>query len=118
MKGKVLKYLIITFLITYIAWWLRAVLVSTGVFSINDLATNILFYIGSFGPAIAAITVQEKRDLKSVLNFITNRKKKTVGYLILFIVLFAGVSYISNFELNPEIKLTTVPFFDNSIHIS
>ena len=55
MKIKaVVKYLIITFVITYACWWGVAALVAyTGVVY-GDILPTIIYIIGNFGPAIAA----------------------------------------------------------------
>ena len=51
----VLKYLIITFGITYACWWGVAVLVAYTDFVYGDMLPTFIYVIGNFGPAIASL---------------------------------------------------------------
>lgn len=51
----VLKYLIITFAITYACWWGVAALVAYTDFVYGDMLPTFIYVIGNFGPAIAAL---------------------------------------------------------------
>lgn len=53
-KKRLTKYLMITFLITWICWWGDALLVKMTSLEESDIFPMILFTIGGFGPTIAA----------------------------------------------------------------
>ena len=51
----VIKYLAITFAITYVCWWGVAILVAHTHLKYGDVLPTIIYIIGNFGPAIAAL---------------------------------------------------------------
>lgn len=111
MENKVLKkYLITTFLISWITWGILYLLVSNNILTFSSLLGTIIFTIGGFGPTIAALTVLEfKLTFKSIINFIFSHKKKAILYLLLFCILEAGVIGLSSMELNSDIQLYMIP---------
>lgn len=72
----VLKYLIITFAITYACWWGVAALVAYTDFVYGDLLPTIIYIVGNFGPAIAALFCIDGRPyLTSLKKFLFSYKK-------------------------------------------
>ena len=90
MKIKaVVKYLIITFVITYACWWGVAALVAYTDFVYGDILPTIIYIIGNFGPAIAALFCIDGRPyLHSLKKFLFSYKKR--GMLNFFISLLGS----------------------------
>lgn len=111
MENKVLKkYLITTFLMSWITWGILYLLVSNNILTFSSLPGTIIFTIGSFGPTVATLMILDfKLSFKSVMNFILSHKKKTILYLLLFCILEIAILGLSSMELNPEIQLYTIP---------
>ena len=76
---SVIKYLIITFVITYTCWWGVAALVAYTDFVYGDILPTIIYIIGNFGPAIAALFCIDYRPfLRSLKKFLFSYKKHGV----------------------------------------
>lgn len=54
-KKRLTKYLIITFLITWVCWWGDALLVKVTSLTESNVFPMIIFTIGGFGPTIARL---------------------------------------------------------------
>lgn len=106
---KLKKYLIRTFLISWVSWLALAALVKSGVMTFSDPIGRVLFIIGGFGPTIAAISLLENKSFKAVSSFIFSHKKKSVWYLLLFCLLQALTKGLSSGELNPDVPLFALP---------
>lgn len=77
----VLKYLIITFAITYACWWGVAALVAYTDFVYGDMLPTFIYVIGNFGPAIAALFCIDGRPyLTSLKNFYSPTKNAEYGF--------------------------------------
>ena len=106
----VLKYLIITFAITYICWWGVAALVAFTHFSYGDTLPTIIYIIGNFAPAIAALFCIEGRPyLHSLKTFLFSYKKRGVWFFLLFAALVTLTVGLSSMEWNPQ--MTALNFF-------
>ena len=82
---RLAKFLIITFVITGIAWSGLAVLTSLNIIPFSHPLGTILHIIGGFGPTIATFFVlEEKNTVKSILHFIFGYRKKSLIFLFLF----------------------------------
>ena len=76
---RLIKYLLLTYIITWICWFGDALLVKVTSFSESDVIPMILFTVGGFGPTIAACVCMEgsfskknlKNTVKSVLEMIS-----------------------------------------------
>ena len=89
---RLAKFLIITFVITGIAWSGLAVLTSLNIIPFSHPLGTILHIIGGFGPTIATFFVlEEKNTVKSILDFIFGYRKKSLIFLCLFSI-FLSVS--------------------------
>jgi len=106
---KTIKFLIITFAISWSCFILLAVLNNAGILSyVYGLP---LIIIGAFGPAIAAIALQEKRNPKAIAKFIFSGKYKLFPYLLLFGALKGAMLWFPVQELSPYgIPLFAFPF--------
>ena len=67
---RLIKYLLLTYIITWICWFGDALLVKVASFSESDVIPMILFTGGGFGPTIAACVCMEGGFFyKNLLNF-------------------------------------------------
>ena len=106
----VLKYLIITFAITYACWWGVAALVAYTDFVYGDLLPTIIYVIGNFGPAIAALFCIDGRPyLTSLKKFLFSYKKRGIWFFLLFVALVTLTVGLSSMEWNPQ--MTGLDFF-------
>lgn len=104
------KYLIITFAITYACWWSVAALVAFTPLAYGDVLPAIIYIIGNFGPAIAALFCIEGRPyLRSLRAFLFSYKKRGVWVFLLFVALVALTLGLSSMEWNPQ--MTALNFF-------
>lgn len=106
---KLKKYLIRTFAISWISWIILALLVKNNILTFSSIIGTILFMIGGFAPTISAISLQERKSFKSIMNFIFSNKKKSIIYLLLFCLLEILTIGLSSMELNPELPLYVIP---------
>ena len=106
----VLKYLIITFAITYACWWGVAALVAYTDFVYGDILPTIIYIIGNFGPAIAALFCIDGRPyLTSLKKFLFSYKKCGIWFFLLFVALVTLTVGLSSMEWNPQ--MTALNFF-------
>ena len=96
---KVLKFLGITFLITWGALLTRAVLSNMDIITPYNIVGLLLYGIGVLGPSIATYFCLDERSPKGFLNLLFTHKKGTVKYLIILSVLHCLTFYISTFKL-------------------
>ncbi len=107
---RLIKYLVITFSISWMCWWLLALLIWQRVMSFSHPIATIIFVIGGFGPTIAAILVSpEKTTLKSILHFVFAHRKNTGIYLLIFCLLLTATFGASSMEINPHLPLPVLP---------
>ncbi len=112
MKNKVLKYLFITFGISWISWFIVILFIQFGLSKYPDALSCTLGIIGTLGPTIASIMLlEEKKNFKNIAKFIFNKKKKTYLYLIvLSIILILSFSFLCNYN-NENPFYFIVPLF-------
>lgn len=109
-KKKLLKYLLISFGITWILWISDAILIKLTDFKTNDLFPMILFTLGGFGPTISAIfCMEEKITLKNILSFIFKGNSRSIPILVMFLILEILIFGLSSCELNPQINISFLP---------
>lgn len=107
---SVIKYLIITFVITYVCWWGVAALVAYTDFMYGDILPTIIYIIGNFGPAITALfCINDRPYLRSLKNFLFTYKKHGVWFFLLFVTLVTLTVGLSSMEWNPQ--MTALNFF-------
>lgn len=110
-EWRVQEYLLITFFISWLSWGVLILLTALGIAKFTDPIGMIFFVIGGFGPTISAIMcIDGKLSLKKIANFIFTRKKRTFGYLLLFIILEILVVSLSAAGTNAEMPLYALPF--------
>ena len=96
---SVIKYLIITFVITYVCWWGVAALVAYTDFVYGDILPTIIYIIGNFGPAIAALFCIDYRPfLRSLKKFLFSYKKHGMLFFLLFVALVTLTVGLSSME--------------------
>lgn len=107
---KLLKYLIITFAITYLCWGGLAVLVQTDVLTFAHPVATIMHLLGGFGPPIAALFVLDTKITgKSLVKIIFGSKPKTAKFFFIFALMEILVIGLSSMELNSAVPLYLVP---------
>ena len=107
---RLAKFLIITFLISWIAWCGLAALTSLNIIPFSHPLGTILHIIGGFGPAIATLFVlEEKNTIKSIVKFIFKHRKKSLNYLFLFSVFEILTISLSSREFNAALKMYLIP---------
>ena len=80
---RLIKYLLLTYIITWICWFGDALLVKVTSFSESDVIPMILFTVGGFGPTIAACVCMEGGFSKKKLKrFLFSNSKKNWSFLI------------------------------------
>lgn len=106
----ILKYLIITFSITYACWWSVAAIVAYTDLVYGDVLPTVIYIVGNFGPAIAALLCIGGRPyLRSLKSFLFSYKKGGVWVFLLFVVLVGLTVGLSSPEWNPA--MTALNFF-------
>lgn len=109
-KKRLLKFIIITFAITWIAWGSLAILTKLNMFSFSHPLGTIFHIIGGFGPTIATFFVlEEKLTIKSILKFIFQYKKKSMIYFWILAIMEISVIGISSMEFNSALPWYLIP---------
>lgn len=106
---KLKKYLIRTFAISWISWLLLALLVKNNILTFSSAIGTILFVAGGFAPTISAVSLQEEKTFKSIMNFIFFHRRKSIFFLLLFCLLETLTIGLSSMEINPEIPPYAIP---------
>lgn len=107
---RLAKFLIITFLISWIAWCGLAALTSLNIIPFSHPLGTILHIIGGFGPVIATLFVlEEKNTIKSIVKYIFKHRKKSLNYLFLFSVFEILTISLSSREFNAALKVYLIP---------
>lgn len=100
---RILRFLLLTFGITWTAWWLLALLVRLGVTASGQPLYILLHMIGGFGPTIAAVLLLPEKNGRAIRKFFFSIKKGDWPYLLLFMLLAALTVGLSSRESNPAI---------------
>lgn len=104
------KYLVITFAITYACWWGVAALVAYTDFAYGDPLPTVIYIIGNFGPAASALLCIGGKSYPALLKkFLFSYKKRGGWIFILFVALVTLTAGLSSMEWNPE--MTAPSFF-------
>lgn len=107
---RLAKFLIITFVITGIAWCGLATLTSLNIIPFSHPLGTILHIIGGFGPTIAAFFVlEEKTTVKSILKFVFGYRKKSLSYFFLFSIFEILTIGLSSREFNLALPQYLIP---------
>lgn len=107
---RLLKFIIITFVITGIAWGTLVILTKTGIVLFSHPLGTILHILGGFGPTIAALfVIEEKVTIKSIIKFVFQHKRKSVIYFWLFAIMEILVIGVSSGEFNPALPWYLMP---------
>lgn len=107
---KLIKYLIITFVITEITWGGLALLTSLNIISFTHPLGTILHITGGFGPTIAAFLIlKEKATVKGVLKSIFSYRKKTLIYFFVFCIFEILTIGLSSLQFNPLLPGYLIP---------
>lgn len=109
-RTRLRKFLIITFLITGLAWGILAALTKFAVVSFSHPMAAVLHITGGFGPTIASLLVlEEKITFRSAAAFVFRYKRKTAACFWTLTVMAIAVIGISSMELNPALPWYLIP---------
>lgn len=110
---KISVYLILTFGITWICWWLLALFTKNGSLSYGTPAFMILYLIGGLAPTytsfITIALIGEKGDMKKYLRQIFKVKVKIIWYLIALLLplMIHLLSFFISYLFDNSIVLST-----------
>lgn len=83
-KKRLIKYLVITFLITWSCWWGEAFLLFISPLTNLDVFPMVLFTLGGFGPTIAALLCMNGRlSRENIRSFLFHNTKR--NWLVMFV---------------------------------
>lgn len=108
-KKKVIKYISITFTITWICWWGLSLLTNNNIIDSSQGIFTLIHVIGGFGPTIAAIMVLPNKSVRSILKFVFSCEKNSVWYLLLFCLMQGLLIGLASMETNPAIPWFVTP---------
>ena len=104
------KFLIITFVVTGLAWGSLAIFTKLSLISFTHPIGTILHIIGGFGPTIASLFVLEERlAFKSAVKFVFQYKRKTIVYFWTLAAMAIAVIGISSMEFNSALPFYLIP---------
>ncbi|MFP5527980.1 CPBP family intramembrane glutamic endopeptidase [Peptococcus simiae] len=84
------RYLVLTFAISWLAWWGEALVVKISPLTAQDPPALLAFFLGGFGPTIAAcLCLPGGFSLKGLGQFLTSHRPKTLPVLAAFAGLLA-----------------------------
>lgn len=109
-KTRLLKFLLIAFLITYFCWGGLALFVKLGFFTFTHPFGTLMHIVGGFGPFIAYLTIAKDRfTLKSFTLQTFKSDPKTTKYFWVFAIIESLTFGISSMELNSSMPLYFIP---------
>ena len=107
---RILAYLLITFLISWVAWGIAIFLTSNGYIAFNSIEGQVIHTIAVFGPAIAGLVLMTgKKTPSNIVRYIFGANKKTYWYLIIFVILESLAIGFSSMSFSSEQVLITLP---------
>lgn len=108
-QKTVVRYLGITFAITYSFWWGLALLTDLKILDPSQGLFTLLHVIGGFGPTIAAIAVLPEKSPKALWKFVFSYKKRSCWYFLLLCVIQALAVGWASRETNPAMPWYVLP---------
>lgn len=107
---RLCKFVIMTFIITGLAWGSLATLTKISIVSFTHPIATLLHIIGGFGPTIASLFVlEEKISFKSAVKFIFHYRQKTIIYFWILAAMAIAIIGISSMEFNPALPWYLIP---------
>ena len=102
------KFLIITFVVTGLAWGSLAIFTKLSLISFTHPIGTILHIIGGFGPTIASLFVLEERlTFKSAVKFVFQYKRKTIVYF--WTLAAMAIAVIGGLVTSTLLSLVVIP---------
>lgn len=109
-KKIITTYLLVTFGITYIAWGMLALMTQTHFITLNTPIGRTPHILGSLGPAIASYICLKFQKQVSFKDFLFTKKKKSLPYLLVHLLVIFTLFAISSLELT-SLPLYVMPLF-------
>jgi len=118
MKIKVIFFLTLTFIISWIAWGIIAILTHLDLAQFGDTTVMIGFVIGGTSPAISAFVTKRKFDKEQFHDFLKQHIKFKVNigwyfWLILMPYILTGIPWFLNFLSTGK----TEPIFNQPLYM-
>lgn len=108
--ASVSRFLAASFGITWLSWGLRAALALAGVASVTDPVSLVLFFVGGFGPTMAAFVARSDiRSRDGLASFLFVGTRGSVGWFLLLVGLASLAFGVSSTGLNPALPLPMLP---------
>lgn len=88
MSKRAIRFLIVTFAITWTLWWAEAILVGTTSMVESDVLPMAMFILGGFGPTIAAcLCLENGFSFKGLWKLVGSYKKGGAFFFVMFLIL-------------------------------
>ncbi len=92
MHRKILRYILLTFGITWLCWVLMIVLYRNNFLAPSDLEFRLLFLLGGFGPTLAGIASREPKSFRDFLSWVFKGTFKSAFTLKMLLILVLGAA--------------------------
>lgn len=100
----------VAFGVSWLCWGARAALATIGAVNVTDAAAQALFFVGGFGPTIAALAVRDDiRSWGGLRAFLFGGTVRSAGWFALLVIGAALAFGLTSAGLNPAIPLASVP---------
>lgn len=107
---SVTVFLVVAFCVTWVCWGARATLATLGVADVTSTVAQTLFFVGGFGPTIAAFAVRgDLRSWGGLRAFLFDGTVRSVGWFALLAVGATLAFGLTSAGINPAVPLASVP---------
>jgi uncharacterized protein len=118
MFKKPSKYLLLTFLISWISWWLLVLLTSTGIVNHRQGIFYVPYLLGGFGPTIAAVIVKKQSGEKDYKAFKKQLFKVKINLLwYLWVIFVPLLVYVLPWLIDSSVKGFTEGLFNQPVYM-
>lgn len=108
--APVAPYLAAAFGVTWACWGARAALAALGVCGVASVPAQALFFMGGFGPTLAALATRPHLRAPDELSaFLLGGTMRSAGWFALLALDAVAVFGITSAGLNPALPLASVP---------
>ncbi|MCL2492628.1 MAG: CPBP family intramembrane metalloprotease [Clostridiales bacterium] len=110
-QNSLAKYLIRTYLIGWVGWGILILLINGGVATFASPLGFIFFAIGGYAPTIAAVSVLEKINLKSIVKFMFSANYRAAPIFVLFCLILTATFFFTSRQMQPNTALWFFPVY-------
>ena len=106
----VAPYLAVAFVVTWACWGARAALAALGVCGVASVPAQVLFFVGGFGPTLAALAIRpDLRAPGALCAFLLGGTRRSAGWFTLLALGVVAVFGLTSAGLNPALPPAAVP---------